>query len=61
MVNDARVAPSLTIEAFLKDLSNVSYRYGLAIGELGEVYLMECDDYESRYYLTEGDFLRFVT
>lgn len=59
MDNRSDGASSLAIDSFLKELSEISYRHGLAIGDRGEVFLMEEDDYESRYYLQSGDYLGF--
>lgn len=52
-------ASSLAIERYLRDLGEVSYRHGFAIGDRGEVFVMEGDDFSSRYILTSGDYLSF--
>lgn len=52
-------SPSLVLAAFLRDLSEVSYKHGLAVGDDGEIFIMEEADYESCYHSTEGGFLKF--
>lgn len=49
------------VDSFLRDLSELTYRYGLVIGERGEVYRAEQEDYESRYFLNKMDYLQFDT
>lgn len=52
-------APSSQIEQFLLDLSEVSYRHGLAVGSEGVVFVMEGEDYSMRYRLSCDDGLLF--
>lgn len=47
------------IERFLLDLSEVSYRHGLAISDSGIVHVMELEDYELRYFLDGNTALQF--
>lgn len=46
------------LAAFLRGLSELSYRHGLAIDEHGIVFVMESDDYERTYALV-SDYLHF--
>jgi hypothetical protein len=50
---------SLNVENFLLKLGELTYRYGLAINENGCVFLLEADDYESRYWLNADDCISF--
>jgi hypothetical protein len=43
---------SAEIEQFLLDLSEVSYKHGLVIGDRNIVFVMDADDYSSRYFMT---------
>ena len=54
-----KIPASCEIERFLLDLSEVSYRHGLAIADSGLVHLMEPEDYELRYFLDANSALRF--
>lgn len=50
---------SLRIEQFLLDISEASYRHGLAVDHGGTVYIMEGEDYSLRYRLSPTDCLVF--
>lgn len=41
--------PSGVVIQFLKDISELSYKHGLGIGQDGVIFVMEADDYERSY------------
>ncbi len=49
----------LRLEQFLSAISEVSYRFGLAVDENGIIYRMEPEDYERRYSANTNDRLVF--
>jgi hypothetical protein len=59
MIIVQRSGLSLDVEKFLLKLGELTYCYGLAINENGCVFLLEADDYESRYWLNADDRISF--
>ncbi len=59
MIIVQRSGSSLDVEKFLLKLGELTYRYGLAINGNGCVFLLEADDYESRYWLNADDCISF--
>lgn len=59
----AEVYPGEKLEAFLRELTELSYRFGLGITGKPELFVMESGpdgDFDRRYSLTEAEELEFA-
>lgn len=55
-----RTAASVDLDGFLTALGDLSRRFGLAIGDGAQLYVMEAEDYQRSYLANDESDLSFA-